>query len=297
MGGIMGISESQLETWSNQGAVVSAEATHKSVRAALDSFAWPEGVKFDAYLQGSYRNSTNIRGNSDVDLVVELTSVAYSNLTEEQSRQLRLIDAKYTWSAFRQHVVKALVDYYGSRLVDTSGSKSLKVLPDSGRLMADVVVGARYNFYADLNIAASGFTFWTLPGNVQVINYPKLHYDNGVDKNSKERTRGWFKPTIRTFKNARDTILEKKPALSGQFPSYFLECLFFNVPDERFGGTSRDNYADTINWLNEKLATPEAEKFVCQNWRYYLFGDLIVQWKVDRARQLVRELISLWNEW
>ena len=293
----MGIPEAQLQTWSNQGAVAAAQATHKSIRTGLESFAWPQGVQYEAYLQGSYPNYTNIRGNSDVDLVVEVTSIAYSNLTDEQRRQLNLDTAEYTWSAFREHVIRALVAYYGSRMVDTTGSKSLKVLPDSGRLKGDVVVATRYNYYKDLEIVARGMTFWTIPDKVQIINYPKLHLDNGADKNSDPHTKGWYKPSLRMFKNARDKIVENNPALGGRFPSYFLECLFYNVPDGRFGGSYRDDYADTVNWLNEELATDRAEKFVCQNWRYYLFGNLPVQWTLQAARDLVTELISLWNSW
>ena len=32
-------------------------------------------MTYVSYLQGSYRNDTNIRGDSDVDLVLELNSV------------------------------------------------------------------------------------------------------------------------------------------------------------------------------------------------------------------------------
>jgi len=293
----MGIPEAQLQTWSNQGATSTAEATHKSIRAALEQLDWPNGVKYEAYLQGSYRNSTNIRGNSDVDLVVECTSVSYSNLTDEERDRLDITPSDYTWSVFRQHVIQALTQYYGSSLVDTTGSKSLKVLPDSGRLKADVVVATRYNHYKALAIEATGMTFWAQPENTQIINHPKLHYDNGTSKNANERTKGWYKPTLRMFKNARERITSDKPSLSGHFPSYFLECLFFNVPDDRFGGSYQHEYAEAVNWLNEQLGTDAADKFVCQNWRYYLFGTLPVQWTRARAEQLVRELISLWNDW
>jgi tRNA nucleotidyltransferase (CCA-adding enzyme) len=70
----MTISESQLETWARQGAVTTASNTHQSIRRALDAYDWPNGVRFESYLQGSYRNTTNIRGDSDVDLVVQLNS-------------------------------------------------------------------------------------------------------------------------------------------------------------------------------------------------------------------------------
>lgn len=56
----MGIPESQLETWSHQGAVTTARATHESVRNALESYeSWPRDVEYEVYLQGSYKNDTN----------------------------------------------------------------------------------------------------------------------------------------------------------------------------------------------------------------------------------------------
>lgn len=140
----MPIPSSQLETWENQGAVVSAQATHTSIRNALASHQWPSGVSYDDYLQGSYRNHTNIRGDSDVDLVVELTSVFWSNLTAEQKEQLDITLADYTWDNFRSEMIGALTSYYGASSVDTSRSKSIKILAASGRLPSDVVVAGQY---------------------------------------------------------------------------------------------------------------------------------------------------------
>jgi len=80
----MAILESQLERWAHQGAVATAKLTADSIRNALKSYNyWPAGIDFEVYLQGSYKNSTNIRGDSDVDVVVQLNSSFYSNLTEE----------------------------------------------------------------------------------------------------------------------------------------------------------------------------------------------------------------------
>lgn len=63
----MAIPESQLETWSHQGAVTTAKTTADSIRNALDSYSsWPDGIYFEVYLQGSYKNDTNIRGDSDI---------------------------------------------------------------------------------------------------------------------------------------------------------------------------------------------------------------------------------------
>ena len=38
----------------------------------MDAYNWPADVKFEVFLQGSYKNDTNLGGDSDVDLVVRL---------------------------------------------------------------------------------------------------------------------------------------------------------------------------------------------------------------------------------
>ena len=70
----MPIPESQLSTWSHHGAQDSSKRTHEAIRSVLNAHAWPHGMTYNFYLQGSYRNDTNIRGDSDVDVVLELTS-------------------------------------------------------------------------------------------------------------------------------------------------------------------------------------------------------------------------------
>lgn len=102
----MPIPESQLETWSHQGAVTTAKATHESIRNALTASTSPvrqlvANGSVNIYLQGSYKNDTNIRGDSDVDIVVELNSIYYSNLSEAEKQLLALTTATYNWHHFR----------------------------------------------------------------------------------------------------------------------------------------------------------------------------------------------------
>jgi tRNA nucleotidyltransferase (CCA-adding enzyme) len=67
------IPEGQLATWSNSGAQTTAAATGRAIRDALNSpTSLVRGRNKAIYLQGSYKNSTNIRGDSDVDVVVQL---------------------------------------------------------------------------------------------------------------------------------------------------------------------------------------------------------------------------------
>jgi tRNA nucleotidyltransferase (CCA-adding enzyme) len=78
----MGIPESQLQTWSHQGAVTTAKTTHESIRNALAANTSPIRDKsYEVYLQGSYKNTTNIRGDSDVDVVAQLNSTFQDDLS------------------------------------------------------------------------------------------------------------------------------------------------------------------------------------------------------------------------
>jgi len=288
----MGIPESQLETWSHQGAITTAKATHESIRNALDFYKWPDDIEYEVYLQGSYKNDTNIRGDMDVDVVVQLNSAFYSNLSEDQKRYLGLSPASFRWNDFRSDVLRALKDYYGSPTI-TEGNKSIKVKTTSGRLPTDVVVCAQYRKYGSLNSYdyVEGMTFWTRNESRQVINYPKIHYDNGVKKH--QNTDNQYKPAVRMFKNIRNYLEENHYISKDLAPSYFLECLLYNVPDGKFGSNLGETFCNVVNWLAEK----DFRNFVCQNGQLELFGNIPEQWSIGKAKTLVNKLIELWNNW
>ena len=286
----MTIPESQLKRWSNQGAVATAKQTHESIRVALDHYEWPNG-KPEVYLQGSYKNSTNIRGDSDVDVVVQLNSIFRSNLTEEQKRRFGFTNATYTWSEFREDVQKALIKYYGLSKV-RRGKKSLKV--QTPYLPSDVVVCIQYRKYPQHPQSEDdfieGMTFYVPSEDPWVVNFPKLHYNNGVDKNS--RTSGWYKAAVRMFKNARTYLIERGAA-QDLAPSYFLECLLYNVPDGKFGKSFQDTFCNVVNWLNQV----DFSQFVCQNEQLSLFGYSPEQWSETKARRFLSHMIQLWETW
>jgi hypothetical protein len=290
----MPIPESQLETWSHQGAITTAKATADSVKRALDSYEnWPEGVKYEVYLQGSYKNDTNIRGDSDVDVVAQLNSTFYSNLSDEQRGILRLTPASYGWANFKTDVLKALKGYYGESAV-AEGNKSIKIKGGKGRLPADVVVCAKLRRYKTVSPRdyVEGMCFWSRNDHRKIVNYPKLHYENGVRKHSPERTNGWYKPTVRIFKNARTCLVDHGTISDDLAPSYFLECLLYNVPDNNFGGSFQDTLVAAFNWL---WSAARADSLVCQNGQLKLFGYTPEQWDAAKAKQFLESFRELWE--
>lgn len=296
----MTIPRSQLETWSNQGAVVTAQSTHESIRNALKKHEWPTGVKYDDYLQGSYRNTTNIRGDSDVDLVVELTSVFQQDLSalssiEQQQFHADYSSATYTLSDFKSEVIDALREYYGSSAVKI-GNKSIKISEGSNRLAADVVVCMSYRKYQQYRSISNqkyveGIAFYTQTEARHIINFPKIHYDNGAEKNS--QTNGNYKSTVRMFKNARSYLINHNSLLPGVAPSYFIECLLYNVPSRKIVANPQDTFYNVLEFLHNA----DLGCFVCQNKQIDLFGDSPEQWSIYNANQLKSAYIKLWNNW
>ena len=288
----MPIPESQLETWSHQGAVTTAKQTHESIRVALKAYDWPKEVRYEVYLQGSYKNDTNIRGDSDVDVVVQLNSTFFENLPVNLKRQFGFRDASYRWEEFRSDVLTALLNHYGPGRV-REGRKSLKV--QTPYLPADVVVSVQYHKYPEpprsKDNFVEGMAFWVRSEGRWVINYPKIHYENGVKKNEKTNKR--YKPTVRMFKNARTYLVDRGVIPPDLAPSYFLECLLYNVPDDKFGPNLQSTFREVIVWLREA----DFSRFFCQNEQLLLFGSSPEQWSEDSADRFLEAMVTLWNDW
>jgi hypothetical protein len=286
----MPIPESQLEVWSHQGAVTTARQTHESIRTALSRYQFSQGVSYEVYLQGSYKNTTNIRSDSDVDVVVELDSTFYHNLTEDQLRLLGFSDARYGWADFKNEVLTAVQRYYGANRV-RPGSKAIKV--DTPYLPADVVVCAQHRNY--LSLTADDFvqaiTMYSSEDSCWIVNYPRIHYDNGVTK--QQQTQGWFKPTIRLFKNIRNALIDRRRLSDPDAPSYFVECFLYNAPSRNFGLSYQDTVISVFNYLN----SADLGQFASQNEQLALFGEANEQWSQQAARLFLAAIREMWDNW
>lgn len=296
----MAIPEAQLTAWANSGALATAKSTHDSIRHCLlvDSRSKVLNRKLDIFLQGSYKNDTLVRGDSDVDVVVQLNDSTafydYSRLSplDRMTFQRALIPVTYPWATYRNDILTTLRAYYGYSAV-TERPNCLKVAAAPGRLSADVVVCIPHHLYANLSFPPlEGVTFWTTGGQ-QVVNYPRHHYDNGVAKNKPERTNGWYKPTVRMFKNARARLVEARLLAAGAAPSYFVECLVYNALDNCFGTSLQRTYGAVLNWMDTTASTA----MLCKNGLTPMFGTGPTQWSDANARALIAALSMQWRTW
>lgn len=295
----MGIPESQLETWSHQGSVTQSSATYATIKRALEAKdAGYAGRTFEVFLQGSYGNHTNIYSESDVDVVIRITSSFWHDLSKLPPEQQQAFhashpDGDYQYAAFKSEVEAALRRSFGNSV--EPGTKAIKVSADGARRNADVVVAflfkrfSRFNRIGDED-CVKGMRFITSGGD-PVINYPKHHSENLTAKH--QATGAVFKPLVRILKNMRSHMVESGMIGDGVAPSYFLEGLLYNVPNEKFAGSYTDTFTASINWILKADRT----NFVCANEQYYLLRETSVTWPPANCDQFLDALVKLWSDW
>ena len=99
---------------------------------------------------------------------------------------------------------------------------------------------------------------------------------------------------VRIIKNLRSRLIEEDMLESGIAPSYYLEGLLYNVPNDKFVTNYQDTFVNVINWLLET----ERDKFVCANEQYYLLHpDSPVTWRAEKCEAFLTATVDLWNQW
>lgn len=290
----------QLETWSAQGSITQSKNTYASIKAALEDTDAPyESRDFKVFLQGSYGNDTNIYAESDVDVVIRYDGAFYHDIKErpvdEQTafNQTYPNSGTYRYNDFKCHVMKALKAKFGDAV--KPGKKAIRIEANGNRRNADVIVAFEYRRYYRFKGTfdeshVTGMCFFG-SGGTQIANYPALHCENLTSKH--QATNGKFKPMVRIFKNARSKLIEDGIIAKGSAPSYYIEGLLYNVPNDKFVGNYQDIFLNILNWL---YGTYNRVDFVCANEQYYLLrDDCETCWACEDGRQFINAVIGLWN--
>lgn len=295
----MAISEEQLATWSKQGPSAQFTATYETIRGVLNDSSSPYYSKeFTIFLQGSYKNDSNVYGDSDVDVVIRLDGTFYTDLDQLPADDIAAYNAArssatYSLQQFKADVVGWLTKKYGND-VDL-GTKAIFIKGNGARRDADVLVCAKlrryHSFKSQQNHSyTEGICFFRSDGT-RIDNFPIQHSDNCTTKH--QSTKSWFKPTVRTYKNLRNALIRNKTINDGLAPSYFIEGLLYNVPVDRFGGSQQQNFYDVVKWLNEA----DRAKFLCANEMYYLFHPTSpVTWRAGACETFLEAVIKYWND-
>ncbi len=296
----MAIPENQLKIWAQPGTVQGAKNTHAAIRNALRRHKWPGDVRYRTYLQGSYRNNTHLRRQSDVDVVVELTSFPIRDGSTLPDSQKRLLEEKfpepeYGWRQFRRDVRRAITAGFGESRV-REGRKTLKLVMEAPEIPVDVVVAVRYLTYAEYSGQRSyknmeGMGLYLPTESRWTVSYPHIHRRNGVGK--EKATNWWFRRCIRMFKNARAQLVEERRLAPATARSYQIECLLYNVPDGSLRGSHQSTYSSALYWLQKN----DLSRFSSQNKLVPMFDGGPDSWKERDARALLDALVKQYEDW
>jgi hypothetical protein len=295
----MPIPLAQLNTWSNQGAIVSSSAAYASIRRALAQHPSLEGKPLDIFLQGSYANDTNIYGDSDVDVVVVYQNAFYKDLSllplDKQALHEQIFsDAGYNWYDLKRDVLAALEAYYGRQAV-VPGNKSIKVHTRPDGRPSDVIPALQFRRYAHFNAANDLSAHWGIQffdvSNSPIVNYPKYHIERGVEKNKAEHTSGTYKRTVRVFKNLRNHLVDRGLLHEGAAPSYFIECALHNVTNTLFSS----DYSRSVPAIADYLLAVNHGSLLSQNGVTPLIGPGPTQWSSAGLNAFLLAIKTGWD--
>jgi hypothetical protein len=264
------------------------------------------GKNFSVYASGSYRNNTNTRADSDIDVAVVLKDTVYYELPADRSvtrETLGFTPVKYSFDDFREDVGRALVQALGASGVG-AGDKAFDVHENSYRLDADVSVFLEHRRYTGQRNQDGTWFYYSgvemrprAEPNRRIINWHEQHYNEGVARNSATRRR--FKRVVRILKRLREEMKESSSsearAAAGVVPSFLIECLCFNAPDQCFN-RREDSYFDDASavitdlWNACKDST-RAGKLLEVSRMKWLFGSGN-QWKPQQAQEF---LLRAWQ--
>lgn len=267
-----------------------AENAERMIKAAIDNSQILSTKDISVFPQGSYRNNTNVREESDVDICVclnTLVSSDYSLVPGMNDKLAGLETAPYTYKQFKSDLEAALKNKFGSSGI-SRGDKAFDVHANSYRVDADVVpaIQGRLYYNQNHNDFIRGTCIKPDSGGI-IYNWPEQNYNKGVNKNKSTGNR--FKLIVRAIKRLRNHLAEKDYETAKPIPSYLIECLVYVVPDQYFTGDSyKTNVENCINYLYNQIDSSDWTEI---NEIKYLFRSQQM-WNKTKVKEF---LLTAWN--
>lgn len=266
------------------------ENAEKAIKNAIKASDKLKDRNIRVFTQGSYRNNTNVRKDSDVDVGILCYDAFFYELPEGYTPEhFNIINASYHYTEFKKEVQEALISYFGSNSVHR-GNKAFDIKENSYLVEADVAPFFEHRRYDKYGDYLSGVEL--RPDNSgKVINWPEQHYSNGVRKNNDTNRR--FKYTVRIFKALCNEMSENGISQATVIPGFLIECLIWNVPNKYLNNyTLTEDVRESIIYLYNNTKDDGSFK----EWREvselkYLFRSS-QKWTRQQANDF---LVAAWN--
>ena len=274
------------------------ESTEAWIREAIKASPALASRDIDIRAQGSYKNLSHIPRESDVDIRVVLKEVAYYDFefvdpnatTEAMFQRYGISPVAYTFDEFRNDVGAALVARFGGAPAVDPGDKAFRIRETRYQVDADVVPAFVHKRYNKIGDPDEGVEFVTRKGRY-IINWPEQQFRNGIDKNQATGER--YKAMVRALKNLRAEMQDQGNASAEPMSSFLIECLVFNVDNDRFGHTTYyDDMKEVLRLIYHATTSDEnCAKWVEESRLKYLFHP-VQPWTRAQANAFV---LAAWN--
>ena len=260
--------ENTYEAWAQPPGKTEQEKCDRAVSAikqAIGKSDLLQGRSVTTFPQGSYRNRTNVRQDSDVDVCVLCANTFFYHLPDGVTPEsIGIVPATYSYASYKSDVEQALVDHFGPSNL-RRGNKAFDIHENTYRVDADAAACFEYRlyFYDSTGMLKyhKGTALVTDREGRLVSNFPEQQYNSGVAKN--EATGRRFKKVVRILKRLRNEMEEVGVPQAEPVPSFLIECAAWNAPDELFAGsTLKGTVQDVLAHIWGKTKT-DAD---CSHW-------------------------------
>src|SRR5687768_17924908 len=182
------------------------DRTERMIRSAIQGHPAFEDCTLKVYAKGSYANNTNVKADSDVDIVVQCNDVTYWEEASPGAHPATSTPYNGIWtpSKLRAELVAALRAKFPDH-VDTSGSTAIRIDSNTARVEADVVPAFNYKYYFASGSHRTGSRVYKKDGSF-LTNYPEQQLANGRAKNNATGAR--YKKAVRIMKRAENAMVE-----------------------------------------------------------------------------------------
>lgn len=293
-------SEQTFDNWRKPASETEEQRISNAISMIKDAIRSSDDLKnknIEIFVQGSYANNTNVKKESDVDVCVMLKDTFYCEYPDGlNDNDYGFSEGTNTFSDYRKLIVTALKEKYGQDNVKP-GNKSIKITSNSYRVEADAVPSFQYRNYKykssrNANDFIEGIKFYTYNTHTGVINYPKIHTENGKIKNSETQRR--FKRLVRIFKRIRYQMIDENKPVNKGITSFLIECLLWNTPNSIFN--DYDNWTERTKQAIKYLYNETADEEKCKKWgevseMLYLFHSS-KKWNVKMVNDY---LLQMWK--
>ncbi len=261
--------EDTFTTWSQGPSESEQSRCDNAASMITDALNEDEELKkFDilVFSQGSYKNRTNVKLDSDVDICVMLKDTFFEYYPQGLTREsVGNSSSSYEYSTFKNDVERALVRKFGRKEV-SRGNKAFDIHANTYRVDADVVPTFQYRSYTGEKNYLGNYTYHSgvkliTDKGVSIINWPDQTYRNGVEKHDTTKRR--YKRCIRILKRLRNHMQDNGIAAAEDVASFLIESLVWNTPIDAF---KYDDYSDNIRWILAHTCNETRLDESCKEW-------------------------------